>query len=92
MSKEFPTNGIIIGAITEFPMKETIIGIITGVNTMSGMTGIPEGTILPTEDSLPFPAAGIITTEQSGIRISWSRSLCKKPKITNQRQTKRSRS
>ena len=34
------------------------------------MTGITEGIIIPTEASLRFPAAGIITTEQSGTRIS----------------------
>ena len=70
MSKEFPMNEIIIGVIKEFPMKETIIEIITEVIITSGMIGIPEGTILPMEDSLPFPAPGIITTDRSGIRIS----------------------
>ncbi len=74
MSKEFPMTEIIIGVIIEvikeFPMKETGMEIITEGIITSGMTGIPEGTILPTEDSLPFPAAGIITTDRSGIRIS----------------------
>ncbi len=78
MSKEFPTNEIITGIIKEFPMKETCIEIITEVITTFGMTGIPEGITSPTGDSPLFPAAGIITTDQSEARILWSRSLCEK--------------
>lgn len=65
MSKEFPTNEVIIEGIIE-----TIIGITTEVLGTSGMIGITEGVITPTEDLPLFPAAGIITTDRSEIRIS----------------------